>query len=95
MIFGVDNTSSRHSKSCKSYFLVLGEGPIDGIYVGIGEPEKKFSTNFTKLERKFCLRLRYNGDNNYMCVNERQICKVRFKSLDNIPPYYFCLASVL
>ena len=81
------------------WFLVLTilhqEVPIDGIYVGIGEPEKKFSTNFTKLERKFCLRLRYNGDNNYMCVNERQICKIRFKSLNNMPPYYFCLASVL
>ena len=94
VIFGVENTSSRHSKSHKSDFLVLDEGPIGDINVSIGEAEKKFSTNFTKSKNNFCLRLHYNGDNNYLYVNERQICKFRFKSLDNICLYCLCLESV-
>lgn len=40
MIFGFDNTSSKHSKRLKNNCLVLGKGPIDDVNVSIGEPEK-------------------------------------------------------
>ena len=40
VIFGFDNTSSKHSKRLKNNCLVLGKGPIDDVNVSIGEPEK-------------------------------------------------------
>lgn len=40
MIFGFDNTASKHSKRLKNNCLVLVKGPIDDVNVSIGEPEK-------------------------------------------------------
>ena len=38
-------------------------------------PEKKFSTNFSKANTKFCLSLHHNCDNSYLFVNG----KIKFK----------------
>ena len=53
-IFGVDNTSSSHTDNQKNNFLVLGEGPTDGINDTTGAAEKRFSINFSKANAKFC-----------------------------------------
>ena len=37
----------------KINFLVLGEGPTDGINDGAGAAENKFSINFSKTKTKF------------------------------------------
>ena len=52
--------------------------------------EKKLRIDFTNSKNNW-LNLHYNGDNNYAYVNETQIGK--FKVLDNIPPYFFCIGS--
>ena len=53
IIFGVDNNSSSHSDKYKNNFLILGEGPTFRSNEKFGSPEKNFSINFTKANRKF------------------------------------------
>ena len=62
VIFVVDKCSSSHADNRKNNFLVLGEGPTYGI-------NGKFSLYFTKANTKFCLRLHYSADNNYLFDN--------------------------
>ena len=62
IIFGVDNNSSSHTDNRKNNFLVLGEGPSQGINDSTGSAEKKISINFSKANTKYCLSLHYNGD---------------------------------
>ena len=57
VIFGADNSSSSHIDNPKNNFLVLGEGPIEGINGSVGPEEKKISINFTKANIKFCLKV--------------------------------------
>ena len=53
IIFGVGNSSSSHTDTCKNNFLVLGGGPTDDINDNIGAEEKKFSIKFSKAMTKF------------------------------------------
>ena len=48
-VFGDDNSSSPYADYRKNNFLVLGEGPTDNFNDRVGIPEKKFSTNVTKI----------------------------------------------
>ena len=86
VIFGVDNSSSSHTDNQKNNFLVLGEGPTQGINDSTGAAEKK-SINFSKANTKFCLSLHYNGDESYLYVNRTEIYK--FKAKYNISWYNF------
>ena len=63
IIFGVDNSSSYYCDNCKNEFLVLGEGPANGINVSFGSPEKTITINFTNANAKLSLSSHYNGDN--------------------------------
>ena len=54
--------------------------------------QKKICVNFGKANTKFCLSLRYNGDESYLYVNKTEICKCNAK--DNISWYNLCLGSV-
>ena len=52
-----------------------------------------YSINFTKANTKFCLSLRYNGDNSYLFVNGTEI--IKFKAKDSIiVPNNLCLGNV-
>ena len=44
IIFGADNSSSRHSDNCKNNFLILGQGPTYGINENFGLLEEMFIT---------------------------------------------------
>ena len=52
-----------------------------------------YSINFTKANTKFCLSLRYNGDNSYLFVNGTEIIKFRAKD-SIIVPKNLCLGNV-
>ena len=39
----------------------------------VGVAEKTFSINFSKVKKKFCLILHYNGGNSYLYVNKTEI----------------------
>ena len=77
IMFGVDNSSSSHPDNRKNNFLLLGGSPTYGINGSFGSPKKKFSTNFTKANTKFCLSLRYNADNSYLFVNWKKVFKFK------------------
>ena len=62
VIFGVHNSSLSHINNRKYNFLVLDEGPTDGINDKTGAAEKDFSINFSKAKTKSCLTSQYSGD---------------------------------
>ena len=69
---------------------MLDEISTYGITGSYDSPEKKFSINFSLVNTKFYLGLRYNGDNSYLFVNEKEIFK--FKANDgivNFPTQFF------
>ena len=52
-----------------------------------------YSTDFTAANKKLCLRLLYNGDNNYLFVNGKEI--INFKTKDSeIVAYLLCLGGL-
>ena len=71
IIFGVGNSSSSHTDTCKKNVLVLGGGPTDDINDNIGAEEKNFSIKFSKPMTKFCLSLPFSGHNSYWLLNEK------------------------
>ena len=94
IIFGVDNSSSSHAENRKNNVLVLREGPTDNLNDRVGEPEQKFSINFSKTKTKICLNLHHNNGNRYLFVNEKEIYK--FKAGNKIInfPIQFCLERI-
>ena len=77
VIFDVDNSSLSHADNHKINFSVLDEGLTHGINGSFGAPAKRFSINFSKAKTKFCLSLHENGDNSYLFVNGKKICKFK------------------
>ena len=85
-IFAVHNTSSYHGENCINNYLVQGEGPTFGINGRFVSSENKFSTNFSKVNRKFCLSLHYNADKSYWFVNGKEILKLNKINLKSLKP---------
>ena len=56
----------------KKYILVLGEGPTQGLEHKLSA-QKMYSINFTEHNKKFYLRLHYNGANSYLFLNGKEI----------------------
>ena len=78
-------SSSVHANNKRNNILVLGKGFIQGINGTTIYAEKTYSINFTKTKRKFCLSLHYNGDNGYLFVNGKEICKFKAKDSELVP----------
>ena len=94
LIFSLaDMSSSVHANHKINNILVLGKGFIQGINDTTIYAEKTYSINFTKTKRKFCLSLHYNGDNSYLFVNGKEICKFKAKDSE-IAPYPVCLGII-
>ena len=94
VIFGVDNSSSSHTKNLKNGLLILGEGDTFGINGSYGAPEKKFNINFSKVKAKFCLSFHYDSDIGYLFVNVKEIYKSKASNKNVNFPSRFCLGSV-
>ena len=54
-------------------FSALGECPNFGVNGSFGPPKEKFSINFSKSNKLFCLSLHYNADNSCLIVNAKDI----------------------
>ena len=89
--FGVDNSSSSHSGNSKNNVLILNKCPTFEINGSFGAPEKTFGISLSKANTKFCLRLHYNGDNNYLFVNGKEIFKFKADNKNVKFPTQFCL----
>ena len=77
----------------KKDILILGRGPTQRLESTLS-PEKTYSINFTKKNRKFCLSLHYNWANSYSFVNGKEI--IKFKAKDSeILAYSLCLGNIL
>ena len=58
-----------------------------------GSPEKKFHTNFTKINTK-CLSLHYDADSSYLFVNGKEIFKFKAGNENVNFPTQFCLWNI-
>ena len=93
IIFGANTSSSVHANNKVNNVLVLGEAFIQGINDTTIYAEKMYSPNFTVDNKRFCLRLYYNGDNSYLFVNGKEIHKFKAKDSE-IVPYQLCLGGL-
>ena len=62
---------SVHVDNKKKDDLILG-GPTQGLDGTTLTAEKLYSINFTKINKKFCLSLHYNGASSYLFVNGKE-----------------------
>ena len=92
LIFVVDMSSSAHIDNKKKDILVLGKGPTQGLENTL-TAEKMYSINFNLTKNKFCLSLRYNGENSYLFVNGTGIYKFKAKDSE-IVASPFCLGKI-
>ena len=61
--------------------LILFEGPTQGVDDTQLIAEAKYSINFSRSNRKFCLSLHYNGSNSFLFLNATKI--YQFKAKDS------------
>ena len=71
-------SSSTHIDNKKKDILVLGKGPTQGLEHTL--TAKKCIWLILQWQKKFCLSLRYNGENNYLFVNGTEIHKFKAKN---------------
>ena len=71
IILGVDVRSSRHVDNKGKYFLILLEGPTQGLNHALTE-EAKYPNSFTQSGIRFVLSLHYYGSNSFSIVNARK-----------------------
>ena len=72
-IFGVDMSSSVHGNNKNKDIIILGKGQTKGSDNTSLTTEAEYSINFSKSERKFCLKLYYSRSNSFLFVNSTKI----------------------
>ena len=60
-------SSSVHANNRSKDIVILGKGQTKGLDNILLTEEAKYSINFSRSERKFCLKLHYNGNNSIFC----------------------------
>ena len=76
-----DMSSSLYIDNKKKYVLILGKVPTQRLDDTTLTAEAQYSINFSRLNRKFCLSLHYNGSNSFLFVNATKI--YQFKAKDS------------
>ena len=89
--FVVNMSSSLHINNIGKDILILGKVPIQGLDYTTLTIETKYSINFSRSHRNFCLSLHYNG-NNSVFVNATKIYQSYTKNSE-ITPYPLCLGN--
>ena len=87
IICGADMSSSVYANNKTKNILALGEGFTQGLDNTKIYAEKQYSINFTETNKKFCLRLHYNGSNSYLFINGTEIHKSKRKDSETIVQY--------
>ena len=59
-------SSSAHIDNKTKYILIIGSGLTEGLDDTTLTAEAQYSINFSRLNRKFCLSLHYNGSNRFL-----------------------------
>ena len=73
-------SSSVHYDSKKKDILILGKGPMQGVDDTTLTAGAKYSVNFSRLNRKFCLSLHYNASNSLLFVNSTKTYQFKAKN---------------
>ena len=81
IILGVGNSSPVHINTKKKDVLVLGEGPTQGIDYTAITAEAKYSINFSRSRKFFCLSLHYNGSNVFYFANGTKYINLKQNTL--------------
>ena len=74
-------SSFAHIDNKKKDILILGFGPTQGLDDATLTTEAKYSINFSRSNRKFCLSQHYNESNSFLFVNAAKI--YQFKAKDS------------
>ena len=74
-------SSSVHINNNKKDILILGIGPIQGLDNTTLTAEAKYSINFSRSNKKFCLSLHYNRSNSFLFLNATKT--YQFKAKDS------------
>ena len=83
IIFGVDMSSSTKIDNRKTYILVLGKGPTQGLEHTLSV-ERMYWINFTEINEIFYLSFHYNGADSYLFVNGKEIHKFKAKHSETV-----------
>ena len=77
--------SSVHVDNKEKDILSLGEGPTQRLNLTLSA-EAKHPINFTRSEKRFVLRLHYNGSNSFLFVNATKDSEIK--------DYALCIGNV-
>ena len=72
-----------HADNRKNDILILGEVPTYELDDAKITAQAKYSINITKLKKKKCLSLHYNGSNGFLHAHEVKIYRFKTKAFKN------------
>ena len=81
LIFGIHESSLVHANKKANNIYGMGEVIVQGINDTTLYAEKIYSQNFTAVNKKFVLSLRYNADDSYLFANGK--LELQFKAKDD------------
>ena len=79
IIFGVNSSNAIYATNKTQNILILGHGLTQKLNNTTIYAEKMYSPNSSAENKIFCLSLHYNGDNNYLFVNGKEVTKFKAK----------------
>ena len=74
-------SSSVHLDNKGKDIIILGKGTTQGLDDTTLKTAAKYSINFSRLQRRFCLSLHYNGSSSFLFINATNI--YQFKANDS------------
>ena len=86
-------SSSVHTNNKKKDILILGIGPMQGLDDITLTPKAKYSINFSRSNKKFCLSLHYNESNSFLFVKATKIYQFKAKDWE-IKIHPLCLKNI-
>ena len=93
IIFGVDVSSSVHNDNKNKDISILGEWARRGLDNTTLTAETKYSINYLKIRKIFCLSLHYNGSNSFLFLNSTKINQFKGKDFE-IKRYHLDLENI-
>ena len=95
IIFEADMSSSVNIDDMGKDILILGEGLTQRLHDTTLTAEAKYSINFSRSQRKFCLNLHYNASNSFLFVNATKIYEFKYmNSNSEIKKYPLYLGNI-
>ena len=82
-----------HTNNKNKYILILGEGEKKGFDNTTLTVKAEYSIDLSRLQRKFCFSLYYNGSKSSLFVNAIKIHQLKAKDSE-IKRYSLCLGNI-